>query len=101
MFYHHLHTWLTKTSFAEENVKELTELQVKHVKELVELRGDPIYVPSVLLHSAIEVSHIEGGADRLISFANHLRTTADTIDRRVRKHQIRTVSTMGEPVNQG
>lgn len=100
MFYYHLHTWLMKTSFIEKNAKELTDLQVEQIKELVELLGDPMHVPQVLLQSAIEVAHINGGARELRDYADHLRTTADTIERRIRRNNMRTVSSIGDPVNQ-
>ncbi len=100
MFYYNLHAWLTKTSFEKEHPQKLVDLQVKHVKELVELQGEPMRVPNVLLQSAIEIAHIDGGADGLTDFANHLRRIADSIDVRIRRNDIRTVSTIGKPTNQ-
>lgn len=104
MFYYELHKWLLELSMSTQNhdrVKEVVDLQVEHIKELIEIRGHPAFVPGMLLQAAIEVAHVSGGSRELTAFADQLRGMADSIDVRVKRSAIRTVSTVGKPVNEG
>ena len=78
----------------------MVDLQVKHAKELIELRQNPLPVPNDLLRVAIELSHVLEGSDGLTAFAEHMRAMADSIDIRVKRGAIRTVSGVSNPANE-
>lgn len=99
-----LHKWLLKSTSQvcdDSHVKTIVAMQVQHAKELIELRQDPLPAIDDFLRVAIELAHVLQGSEGLIQFADHMRGMADAIDVRVKRGAIRTVSTVGTPVNEG
>ena len=100
MSYHDLHLWLLKSNAKSPDAAEITRLQVDHIRALMEIQKDPFEVWMSMLYGAIELAHVSGGKDELSFMADHLRDTADSIEVRIRRGSLRTVSTVSKPSNQ-
>lgn len=103
MFYYELHKWLlaySNDTNDDPDAKAVADLNVEHVRKLIEIRGHPAFIPSELLQVAIETAHIWGGSAELTAFADHMRNMADSIDVRVRRGSFRTVSRVSDPANE-
>lgn len=100
MLSYELHKWLMKTSRDPEAAKEITNIQIECIKELLRIRDESGLVALDLLQAAIELSHIGGGARELSAFADHLRNMADSLDVRIKRSNIKTVSVITDPTNQ-
>lgn len=100
-----LHKWLLKTTEHrcedDPHMKTAVAMYVQLAKEVIELRQDPLPAIDDFLLVAIELAHVLQGAEGLIRFAEHIRGMADSIDVRVKRGSMRTISTIGKPVNEG
>lgn len=100
MFLYELRRWILKVSIWE-NKEAMCDVNVAHVEKLLEIEDNEAFVAMSLVTTAVEVAHIDGGSEGLLSFAAYLRDKADAIENRVRRHNFRVVKKqLPEPTNQ-
>ena len=101
MFMYELRKWLLKIYAKDDFKEEVVETHMNYIRQLMPLREDiEELVADDLLSAAIEISHISGGKDGLMAFAQHMRGMADAIEVRVRRGTLRVTPKANKPANQ-
>ena len=79
MDYEKLHDFLMETSFFKENSKQIVDLQIAHVKAMVELSPYAELVASDLVQTAMMIYCTNPNKDSLREFGDHLRNMGHTM----------------------